>query len=574
MRFIVYVIISTFCFSSYALQSVEELNKRAQSSQQGLIEVIAEIKGDMSQITGRRQFDEYFELLPILEIYAKAQGLDDIYPGAIKDLGKHLVAHGNRWLRIESDIAETITSYQKWADLDTSQRFLYQVQDQLLNIDLNLPFDEAFKNLIALSELTEIMFPNDLYISQGYSNSVSDFSFKIIKNTSLDSVDEVNFWISGLRNQASIVDFLTYVNNIVLDESISDDDALKWFKSLTNLGVHIKKSPFANSSSIRPLYGDVFTEALVNLIIREVSFEQVLLINEIRQHLTLSKVRHLTSRVIGQHEIISDDYFLYFYNLNIQIYVSLIGLGLNEDAAQLLDAISANLDAKIASILDLEGTYALVDQKGVEWIFTFVRSNYNELIGALSSKDGSITYNYFSIKYSFFSSGYSAAEFDLNYSTDFAEIITFDFNSGDGKITINFPYLNSPEDTTLSGVKIDGYENVSNPNLEKIRFFPGVYTSEMKLLGENDSPVTLKLSEFNDTIIGNLKSNDGVLDVNLVSNMDGLEGYIYLTGECAFCNDSWIHLRLVFAKTGELHGYQVLGGKGRDPKEIHFVKQD
>ena len=78
MKAFIAVIILLFSVSSYSILEVEELKTLAEEDQKSLIEAVALIKGNLSDLTSRTQFEEYFELLPYLDDKANEYSLTSI----------------------------------------------------------------------------------------------------------------------------------------------------------------------------------------------------------------------------------------------------------------------------------------------------------------------------------------------------------------------------------------------------------------------------------------------------------------------------------------------------------------
>lgn len=92
--------------------TAQELLQNAQSGRRQLLNSILKLKENVRELRDRPTFEEFYDLLDKFERLSEEFRLDQIYPGAVDELGRDMVLHGNRWLRVSKDSSETILDYQ------------------------------------------------------------------------------------------------------------------------------------------------------------------------------------------------------------------------------------------------------------------------------------------------------------------------------------------------------------------------------------------------------------------------------------------------------------------------------
>ena len=478
-----------------------------------------------------------------------------------------MVAHGNRWLEISEDSEETIIAYQYWADLSTSQRFLYQSQDQVTVITDQEEFKQAAINLLALAEFTADKFPNEIYISNGYKEAVSDISVVAIKNT-LNS-EEVLFWVTGLKTQNSILDYLNYVNNQVLSQQEQMSTGF-WLQSLLKLGNESLNGSNEISESTYTFFNDVLIETFISLVEKDIetaasNSDQVLAL------LSYSKLVALVERWVNPINETPTETFEEHYAISISMYDVLIEKGLSREATILGRYISTKLSTPLAVSKGYEGTYEFYDDRNQKWTFTFLKDSYNRMIAAVANEQRSILINYYYVQYDFENKTFVGSQYESDDSPYPSNTITFSFNDEDGSASIFMPYVGMYS----TAQKTQSYPDVYSKKDDNSVPIEGSYEGVIHLPSGTSIEVTLSIVPFIDSVMARLKTKNGYIQIDFKNTTDGRDGVLYMTGIGGTGNGSWMHLRLIQdEETYNLSGHVVVGGWGMSDEESHFVKSE
>jgi hypothetical protein len=167
----------------------ETLLLEAQTGRKELLEVLLRLKDNVRELRDQPTFDEFFAILTDLDKLAVEQNLNMIYPNAVLEVGRSMIMHGNRWLKISLDNETKILTYQKYADLTAALQFQGQVVEELNKIKDEKLFKKAYVNLLALEAWAQTKFADDLYLVPTYQKTIADLSFKALININIQDKD-------------------------------------------------------------------------------------------------------------------------------------------------------------------------------------------------------------------------------------------------------------------------------------------------------------------------------------------------------------------------------------------------
>lgn len=541
------------------------LLKEAKQGRKELLEVLLRLKDNVRELRDQPTFDEFFALLGPLDALAKEYNLALIYPDAVKEVGKNMIMHGNRWLKISVDSDKKILSYQKWADLSAALLFQGQVIEELNKIKDEELFKKAYVNLLSLESWAEVTFPNDLYLYPTYQKTISDLSFKALLTTKITDQEEWTFWIRGLSSQAAAQDYLSFLNEKILMDSLKKEEIPQWFALAETLGKQLTTIDRL-SGSVKNNYGVFVTDLTAKAIfyeydINEASFKTIVNL------LDISSLRGLIFRWVNPEKTASDTYALRLVTLSKILYLRTKELKLTQNSLELERFVSSRLGPVVASQNGIEGHYNLKGLDGREWFFTIIRETESRVVASLCDSTGVICFSFFNIQYNMERNVFFASENlpnDDSYQNAPAQIVF----GADNTVSLDLPHAFKVSGR-FSGKKVQSYENIMSMADENAVAIEGHFKGTMEVNGvlkEYD----LMITSFGEYSIGRLESEDSVIRVDLNKGTDGKAGFIYLTSGRTG-KGTWFHLRLKQEGYETLVGDAIVGGMGKLGK-VRFVQ--
>ncbi|MEA9358167.1 hypothetical protein SHI21_18175 [Bacteriovorax sp. PP10] len=541
------------------------LLKEAKQGRKELLEVLLRLKDNVRELRDQPTFDEFFALLGPLDALAKEYNLALIYPDAVKEVGKNMIMHGNRWLKISVDSDKKILSYQKWADLSAALLFQGQVIEELNKIKDEELFKKAYVNLLSLETWAEVTFPNDLYLYPTYQKTISDLSFKALLTTKIIDQEEWTFWIRGLSSQSAAQDYLSFLNEKILMDSLKKEEIPQWFALAETLGKQLTAIDRL-SGSVKNNYGVFVTDLTAKAIfyeydINEASFKTIVNL------LDISSLRGLIFRWVNPEKTASDVYALRLVTLSKILYLRTKELKLTQNSLELERFVSSRLGPVVASQNGIEGHYNLKGLDGREWFFTIIRETESRVVASLCDSTGVICFSFFNIQYNMERNVFFASENlpnDDSYQNAPAQIIF----GADNTVSLDLPHAFKVSGR-FSGKKVQSYENIMSMADENAVAIEGHFKGTMEVNGvlkEYD----LMITSFGEYSIGRLESEDSVIRVDLNKGTDGKAGFIYLTSGRTG-KGTWFHLRLKQEGYETLVGDAIVGGMGKLGK-VRFVQ--
>lgn len=533
------------------------LLKEAKQGRKQLLEVLLRLKDNVRELRDQPTFDEFFALLGPLDALAKEYNLALIYPDAVKEVGKNMIMHGNRWLKISLDSDKKILSYQKWADLSAALLFQGQAIEELNKIKDDKLFKKAYTNLLSLEVWAETTFPDDLYLYPTYQKTISDLSFKALLNTNVVNQEEWAFWIRGLNSQAAAQDYLAFLNEKILMENVKKEEMPKWFALAEALGKQLTTIERL-SSSVKNNYGVFVTDLAAKAIFYEYDINEATF-KTIVNLLDISSLRGLIFRWVNPEKTATDVYALKLVTLSKILYLRTKELKLTQNSLELERFVSSRLGPVLASQNGIEGHYALKGLDGRDWFFTIIRETESRVVASLCDTTGVICFSFFNIQYNLEKNVFFASEnvpSDDSYQNAPAQIIF----GADNTIALDLPHAFKVSGR-FSGKKVQSYENIMSMADENAVAIEGHFKGTIEVNGvvkEYD----LMITSFGEYSIGRLESEDSVIRIDLNKGNDGKMGFIYLTSGRTG-KGTWFHLRLKQEGYETLVGVAIVGGAGK-----------
>lgn len=550
------------------LGTPEKLIEQAQKGPKELLDVLLTLKDNIRELRDPKTFDQFFVLLDQFEESATLYQLDLIYPNAVAEVGKSMVAHGNRWLRIGTDTSEKILSYQKWADLSSALQFQVQVIEELNRMRNEKLFKPAFKNLLALEKWSNARFSDDLYLVPTYQKTIAELSLKALIATDIQNEEEWSLWLQGVSTQSTAQDYISFLNEKILAEKLDQNKGDSWLKLNLQLGKQIATIPRL-SGSVRNNYGVLVTDTLSKILFNQVSIDPTLFKGTIAL-LDVSSFRGLVFRWINPERSFPDAYAIQLVPLSEILLNQAKALRLGQTVLEIEKFVAVRLSPALASQGGIEGTYKLTNNDGKVWFFTLIRETESRLISALCDEEGHVCYAFFNVKYSTSKKIFLATENTSDDEQFQNTPIQIKFSDAD-KVRIDLPYA-FRVGTVLRGQKVQ-----SHPN-----FLSTLDVDAVSTEGHYKGMIDLKSGplEFDLIITANGESSMGRLDsekssirIDLGKGSDGQAGFIYLTSGRTN-KGSWFHLRLKQNGYEKLEGIAIVGGTGEVGKAVFTKNYD
>lgn len=546
--------------------TAQDLVLEAQSGQKEFIEAMLKLKDNVRELRDQDTFEEFFYLLDGFEAQFKTYQLDLIYPNLMKDLGRSMVMHGSRWLKVAKNTPEKIMQYHKWADLVAATQFQNQAIEEIEKISVADDFKQALKNLIVLNEWAETHFGDDLYLAPVYRKTISEISFKALIQTDLGQHEDWGFWLSGINTQQTAQDYLAFLNDKLLRERLVPENNSDWFAVVIGLGKQIQ-SIKGLSSSTNNNYGVLVADLISKSLANELSMDAKDL-KELVDLLDVSSFRALVFRWVNPEKVFTDQYSVELIDLSRVLLEQAKALGLSLTVLDIERYTTTRLSTAYVTENSIEGTYALRGNNGKEMLLTVLRESETRVIAAMCDKTGVVCFPFLNMQYSLSENVFWANERmpdDDIYQNIPAKI---SFNQK-GEVEVFLPYAYRT-DTEYRGKKIESYDNLMAYPIMDANPMSGVYEGEIQLAGK-PTKVLLMVTTMGEYSIARLETKNGHLQIDFGKGNDGNIGFLYLTTGKNLKN-SWLHLRLKQINDDEMEGVLISGGQGLISK-VYFRRK-
>lgn len=569
----------TLAFSLQAFSQVdvphlgtpEKLLKEAQTGRTELLNVLLRLQDNVRELRDQQTFDNFFALLDQFQALSDSYNLEMIYPGAVKEVGRNMILHGNRWLKISSDSSEKILSYQKWSDLSGALLFQTQVTEELNKLTKPEQFKKAYLNLLSLKDWSLANYPDDLYLAPTYQSVIADLSFKALVPLSVMDNTEWAFWLKGINTQNSAQDYISFLNEKVLADDITQAEMAQWTKLALALGQQLGTINKL-SSSVKNNYGILVTDIIAKALHAELDID-VKDFEGLVKILDITSFRGLVFRWLNPEKPATDDYAYKLIALTEVLYHRAKELKLGTTTVDIEKFISVRLSPVIATKANIEGGYRLKSTtKGkpdLEWYFSVVRETEDRMVASLCDTSGAVCYSFFNVQYSVEKKLFIASEDAPNDDIEQNTPVTIEFLA-DETVRITNPNAHRLA-TVLVGKKVTSYPNyMATPSYDADPI-EGNYKGTIEL-PTGTVKYRLMITNFGEYTVGRLESLNGNVRIDLKKGTDGKIGFIYLTSGKTD-SGAWFHLRLQQNADGNLEGFAVSAARGFKSK-AQFTKID
>ncbi|RZA09643.1 MAG: hypothetical protein EOP11_01070 [Proteobacteria bacterium] len=552
-------LISLSAFAELKLDPPQALLKRAQTGRTEAREVILDLQQNISEFVDPQTFDAYFSILDQLEKIADEQKVNEIYPNAVKALGQQMVANGIRWLTVSRDPIERIMYYHRWMNMEIAASFLSNVEME--EKTLTQPQAMVFaQNLEVLIPWIDKAFPQASSLRLGYRTVISERAARSLGREDLSEEDRL-FWLAKVYTASGFSSALNYIQDGVLHLSKEKQ---------ANLHVYIHR--YLTIANRLAADGDTQPFWLTNLsgdTAQIIAMRAVFLMETISEAefrgllgaMQANDLQALTGQWIARPP--KEAYLNEYLKLTKYLANELKGRELSKEAnemARYFVKISAPTRARQKL---LEGTYALKDASGKEWIFTAAFARGSEVFVGLSDKMGFVSKSYFFLSYVEAEDLFIASERERSEDSYRNWAVKFKMKE-DGAIEVT-DLAATKSEQFLRGKKVQSYPNYfpesSATPVDPAGRYEGI------LLGKK---MTLEVTAYNGLTTAQMYDDMHHLNFDLSVGTFATDSVLYLTTGMAN-RATWIQLRGVI-KDGAYRGQVIKGGKGLVGKEFVLKK--
>lgn len=550
-----------FSFQSFALLNLDSpaaLVQKAALSRSDLRDVILTLGQQVPEMRDQDTFESYFFILDQLDMNARDFNLDDIYPGAVKSLGKQMSLFSIKWVDLSLMPANKLSYYMKWLDIDSYTNLLATTNYLLLTINktdisrlqvLATNIDSILTNAMPMIEVRP-----DLVL--GYRDMISNVAITVLQTKNLSDADK-DFWFSKIYTTTGLNLYLDLVQKqIYAIDSTSTDLFQKSYLNLKQSFEKIKNLSDSQPSWIKEKTMDMSIELIkksfeFNLILDQSQIDFILpqfttkYLQSLSSVLTFMPPNLLTSNA-GNLE-----------KLTASLLPLLTKNNLTIEATQLNLSIGKVLATLKINALKREGTYKLTDKMGRTWNFTLLQTTATDFAATLSDSSLVVFKNFLSIKYDIKSQLFTAARSQFQSDTSLSNpVIQFKFKND--QIIIIDPFATSGADL-LTGPLAEKVQNFSFLNISTDHFSDS-YHGEIKFLkSDAKTKVDLIIQSSGDSLTGMLRDSVGTI-YNFNSGTLNTDGSVILnTG--LFPSTSWAQVRGKIMN-GQIEGVVIIAGRG------------
>ncbi len=558
--FSVFVFFTTPGNAALKLDPPDVFIKKASLDRQALLDAVLSLETQLPEMRDPRTFESYFFLCDQLQVKATEFGLDDLYPDAVKSLGKKMSEFGIKWINLSLINQENLQYYLKWMDtegLSNLLSFANYYAKKITEMPLLKHFSENIDYIIlSTAQLTKDRFD----IEVGFRDLSTSIAVKFLLQMNLDDSEKA-FWASKI--------YTTYGLNLYTDQVQQQIYALtnknketipEIFKSLDLCLQIADRLIDAPTSSNYDRVGDLFIETVKK------SFE-------LNQKFVLEKLESLVNRLSPKS---LQSFSLYLISTNEEHilrnsslfvktgYLLLKKLekeGLQTDYTQLQLFLSRIAASVRLDEVNAEGTYSLTDKNGNIWKLTLLRTSPLYLIAALADDNKNIFRTFYSVRYSAdedkFTAFSAANESEGNSSAENNSVVTFKIDAQQ-RISFNDIYGADIFKNMMGAMTEPAPVQNFSRKLTSTR--SEVYEGEVYFT-QSEQPTRVKLSIESDgiTTYARMRDQYGIFyDFNQGFFNEDHE-FSLTTGKIP--QTSWVQLRGSYNED-EIHSQIILGGYG------------
>lgn len=550
-----------FSFQSFALLNLDSpaaLVQKAALSRSDLRDVILTLGQQVPEMRDQDTFESYFFILDQLDTNARDFNLDDIYPGAVKSLGKQMSLFSIKWVDLSLMPSNKLSYYMKWLEIDSYTNLLATTNYLLLTINKTdvsrLQVLATNIDAILVTAMPMIEARPDLVL--GYRDMISNVAITVLQTNNLSDSDK-DFWFSKIYTTTGLNLYLDLVQKqIYAIDSTNTELFQKSYLNLKQSFEKIKKLSDSQPSWIKEKTMDMSIELIKKSFEFNLTLDQSQ-IDFILSQFTTKYLQSLSSVLTFMPPNLLTGNAGNLEKLTASLLPLLTKNNLTIEATQLNLSIGKVLATLKINALKREGTYKLTDKVGRIWNFTLLQTTATDFAATLSDSSLVVFKNFLSIKYDIKSQLFTAARSQFQSDTSLSNpVIQFKFKND--QIIIIDPFATSGADL-LTGPLTEKVQNFSFANVSTDHFSDSYHGDIKFIKSDKKTKVDLIIQSSGDSLTGMLRDSVGTI-YNFNSGTLNNDGSVILnTG--LFASTSWAQFRGKILN-GKIEGIVIIAGRG------------
>lgn len=529
MSYLIYLI-TTALLSTAQMETPEAYLTRGAQSAVDLQNVLLDVQINLPTLSTKNEFRKYLALMPRFVELAEIHRLESIHPGAVRELGRQVVAYGIRWLDLSVDDATTAQLHLDWIDSITAGQYIYMVSDLIFRKkDLDAKF--LSNNIDLFIEASVKKFNTEPYIAKGYRDLNSEVALAELKKISAGNEQDFLFWIEKLSNQESLSTYIYSLLERTYTISVTDRAELSFVLNACQI---IKNTLYSQRIATSIQIYDSLGEVVIELLDRATVYSWPLDQNQIKDVMavlgvsqSLNMANRLSTSIYESIPEMDEQNMLIAETILAQLTLQ----GAPQKAEEFANYFYGSAPAVIRTVQKFEGIYVVKNNDGLknDWVVHFFRSGSEQFIFTLNNKRSrSPAFTFYSMNYDYLSDTFVFFQTSPNSSEASEQFIQAKFSQDGQSVSISIP------DAKEGWTQIEAKKEVSLPpaTLYVSAGEPEIPTQLEGRVTAGGESSTLSLSVVETNGVYFAQMYDSATRRELI-NMQGFfsytDGYLYLT---------------------------------------------
>ncbi len=529
MSYLIYLVTTAF-IASAQIESPESYLARANQGAVDLQNVMLDVQINLPTLSTKNEFRKYLSLMPQFVELAEKHRLESIHPGAVRELGRQVVAYGIRWLDLSVDDSATVQLHLDWIDSITAGQYIYLVGDLIFRKkDLNAKF--LSNNIDLFIEASVKKISTEPYIAKGYRDLNSEVALAELKKITAGNDQDFLFWISKLSNQETLSTYIYSLLERTYTISVTDRAELSFvFKACQIITDTLISQRIATSIQIYDSLGEVIIEVLDRATVYSWPLDQ----NQIKNVMavlgvsqSLNMANRLSASIYQSIPEMDEQNMLIAETILAQLTLQ----GAPQKAEEFANYFYGSAPAVIRTVQKYEGIYVVKNNDGVrnDWVVHFFRSGTEQFIFALNNKRSRTPIlTFFSMNYDYLTDTFVFFQTSPNSSEASEEFIKVKFSQDGKSVIISIP------DAKEGWTQIEAQKELKLPAAT-------LYVSEGEpvvppqlegpaTVGTESTTLSLSIAESNGVYLAQMYDSSTRRElINMQGFFSYADGYLYLT---------------------------------------------
>ena len=529
MSYLIYLVTTAF-IASAQIESPESYLARASQGAVDLQNVMLDVQINLPTLSTKNEFRKYLSLMPQFVELAEKHRLESIHPGAVRELGRQVVAYGIRWLDLSVDDSATVQLHLDWIDSITAGQYIYLVGDLIFRKkDLNAKF--LSNNIDLFIEASVKKISTEPYIAKGYRDLNSEVALAELKKITAGNDQDFLFWISKLSNQETLSTYIYSLLERTYTISVTDRAELSFvFKACQIITDTLISQRIATSIQIYDSLGEVIIEVLDRATVYSWPLDQ----NQIKNVMavlgvsqSLNMANRLSASIYQSIPEMDEQNMLIAETILAQLTLQ----GAPQKAEEFANYFYGSAPAVIRTVQKYEGIYVVKNNDGVrnDWVVHFFRSGTEQFIFALNNKRSRTPIlTFFSMNYDYLTDTFEFFQTSPNSSEASEEFIKVKFSQDGKSVIISIP------DAKEGWTQIEAQKELKLPAAT-------LYVSEGEpvvppqlegpaTVGTESTTLSLSIAESNGVYLAQMYDSSTRRElINMQGFFSYADGYLYLT---------------------------------------------